>query len=150
MSYTAPHQDIEHILSHIIGIEDLTQNGLYGDLDQTLISAILEEAGKFASEAIAPLNQIGDIEGCQLKDGTVTTPNGWQELYSNWQEAGWATLSAPSDYGGQELPQAIAQVVGEFWNSANMAFGLCPLLTQGAVDAIAGHGSEQLVRLVGH
>ena len=145
MSYTAPHKDIEHILSHIIQLDDLIANGLCGELDPTLISAILEEAGKFASDAIAPLNQIGDRAGCQLKDGgTVTTPEGWQELYSNWQEAGWATLSAPSEFGGQELPQTIAQVVGEFWNSANMAFGLCPLLTQGAVDAIAQHGSDQL------
>ena len=147
MSYQAPQTDIEHILTHIIELDGLIDDGLLGELDKTLISAILEEAGKFAAEEIAPLNKTGDREGCQLENGNVTTPNGWQTLYSKWQEAGWATLSAPSSHGGQALPHIIAQVVGEYWNSANMAFGLCPLLTQGAVDAIAQHGDEPLKAL---
>ena len=147
MSYQAPQTDIEHILTHIIELDGLIDDGLLGELDKSLISAILEEAGKFAAEEIAPLNKTGDREGCQLENGNVTTPNGWQTLYSKWQEAGWATLSAPSSHGGQALPHIIAQVVGEYWNSANMAFGLCPLLTQGAVDAIAQHGDEPLKAL---
>jgi len=144
MSYTAPQSDIQHILTHIIGIDDLIEKGLLGDLDKDLLAAILQEAGKFASDQIAPLNKVGDQQGCRLKDGTVTTPEGWQELYNQWQEAGWAALSAPEEFGGQELPHTIAQCVGEFWNSANMAFGLCPLLTQGATDAIAQHASQEL------
>lgn len=144
MSYQAPIRDIEHILTHIIGIEKRVEDGLLGDLDRETISAILEEGGKFAAEQLAPLNQAGDREGCQLENGTVTTPDGWKAAYDNWQEAGWAALSAPEEFGGQNLPHSLAQAIGEFWNSANMAFGLCPLLTQGAVDALAHHASEEI------
>ncbi len=144
MSYTAPTTDIQHILSHIIEIDPLIDQSLLGDLDQDLLAAILEEAGKFAKDQLAPLNQTGDKHGSTLNEGVVTTPPGWQDLYSHWQEAGWAALSAPQDHGGQALPHLLAQCVGEYWNSANMAFGLCPLLTQGAVDAIAHHASDEL------
>jgi len=136
--------DIHHILSHIIEIDPLIDQSLLGDLDQDLLTAILEEAGKFAKDQLAPLNQVGDKQGCSLKEGVVTTPTGWQDLYSQWKDAGWAALSAPQDHGGQALPHLLSQCVGEYWNSANMAFGLCPLLTQGAVDAIAHHASDEL------
>lgn len=144
MSYTAPQSDIEHILTHIIEIDQLIEAGMLGELERDLLSAVLEEAGKFAGSELAPLNKTGDEKGCTLKDGTVTTPPGWGDIYTAWQQAGWAALSAEEEFGGQNLPHIIAQAVGEYWNSANMAFGLCPLLTQGAVDAISHHGSDQL------
>lgn len=144
MTYQAPLNDIHHILNHVIDIENFIQNGHAGALDEDLLSAILEEAGKFAATTLAPLNQSGDKQGNTLKDGHVTTPDGWKQAYHQWTEAGWAALVSPEEYGGQALPHLASQIVGEFWNSANMAFGLCPLLTQGAVDAIAHHASDEL------
>lgn len=147
MSYQPPIADIEHILKNIIGIDKLMADGITGELDGDTLSAILEEGGKFAAEQLAPLNQTGDKEGCSLKDGIVTTPKGWKEAYDNWREAGWAALSAPEEFGGQNLPHSLAQSIGEFWNSANMAFGLCPLLTQGTVDALAHHASDEIKKI---
>lgn len=144
MSYSAPVRDVSHILNHILELDDMIQNGMVSELDQQLATAILDEAGKFAAERLAPLNHKGDQQGCTLKNGEVTTPEGWGEAYTDWREAGWAALSAHQSFGGQALPQIIAQAVGEFWNSANLAFGLCPLLTQGAVDAITHHASNDL------
>lgn len=144
MAYRAPVEDIQHILKNILDLDHLIASNLAGDLDEDTLTAILEEAGKFASEELAPLNAIGDKQGCTLDNGTVTTPDGWQAAYEKWAESGWAALSAPEQFGGQDLPQILAQAIGEFWNSANMAFGLCPLLTQGAVDAIAHHASDDL------
>lgn len=144
MPYIAPQTDMQHILTHILDIDEIIDAGLTQDLDTDLLSAILDEAGKFASDQLAPLNKIGDKQGTTLTSGAVNTPDGWQDAYTQWQEAGWAALAAPTELGGQALPHMVAQCVGEFWNSANLAFGLCPLLTQGAVDAIHQHGSEDL------
>jgi alkylation response protein AidB-like acyl-CoA dehydrogenase len=147
MSYQPPIQDIQHILNHIIGIDKMIESGITGDLDAETLAAILEEGSKFASEQLAPLNQTGDQQGCTLENGTVTTPKGWDKAYNSWREAGWAALSAPEEFGGQNLPHSLAQSIGEFWSSANMAFGLCPLLTQGAVDALAHHASSELKQI---
>ncbi len=144
MTYQAPISDITHILTHIADIDEFLKNGYAPNLDHDLLSAILEEAGKFAGNQLAPLNKIGDQQGCSLSNGDVKTPDGWVEAYKEWSEAGWASLASDEQYGGQALPHILAQSVGEFWNSANMAFGLCPLLTQGAVDAIAHHASDEL------
>ncbi len=144
MSYQAPLEDIRHILKHVTDIDQFIEAGLAPTLDADLVNAILDEAGKFATTQLAPLNQVGDKQGCKLEDGTVTTPDGWQEAYNQWKDAGWAALSAPEEFGGQHLPHLLSQAVCEFWNSSNLAFGLCPLLTQGAVDAIADHASDEL------
>lgn len=144
MSYQAPLEDVQHILTHITDIDQFISDGLAEALDSELVSAILDEAGKFAADQLAPLNQVGDQQGCSLKNGNLTTPNGWQEAYTQWKDAGWAALSAPEEFGGQNLPHLLSQAVSEFWNSSNLAFGLCPLLTQGAVDAIADHANDEL------
>ncbi|MDX2264671.1 MAG: acyl-CoA dehydrogenase family protein [Hyphomicrobiales bacterium] len=144
MAYVAPVADILFTLNYIAGFPKLVEQGLYDDLDADTASAILEEAGKFASEQLAPLNWAGDQQGSRLIDGRVITPDGWTEAYGKWVEAGWGSLTAPKEYGGQALPHSLALAADEMWNAANMAFGLCPLLTQGAVEAINAHGSQEL------
>ncbi len=144
MAYKAPVSDILFTLNHIAGFSRLVEDGLFGDLDTTTVEAILEEAGKFASEELAPLNRIGDEHGARLKDGEVVLPPGWKEAYRKFWEGGWNALPSPQAYGGQGLPVALAMAVSEMWNGANMAFGLNPLLTQAGVEALSKYGSEAL------
>jgi acyl-CoA dehydrogenase len=142
--YRAPVSEIAFALRHVAGLDQAIEAGLLGDLSQDLVDAVLEEAGRFASEEIAPLNKIGDTHGTPLKDGKVTTPPGWKETYKAWCEGGWNAIAAPVDYGGQGLPVMMAVAAAEMWNSASMAFGLGPLLTIGAVEALDKHGSQAL------
>ncbi|TIP33495.1 MAG: acyl-CoA dehydrogenase, partial [Mesorhizobium sp.] len=119
-------------------------DGTFGDLGEDLVDAILAEAGRFASEEVAPLYKIGDEHGAVLKGASVTTPPGWKELYRRWIEGGWNALSGPAEYGGQGLPTMLAVAALEMWNSAAMAFGIGPTLTMGAVEALDKHASEAL------
>ena len=144
MSYRAPVPDIAFTLKHAAGFASALANGLYGDLTEDVVDAVLVEAGRFATDVIAPLNAVGDRQGAQLKDGAVTTPNGWKQAYRDWAAAGWNGLSAPTEWGGQGLPQAVNAACIEMWNSAAMAFGIGPVLTMGAVDALVAHGSDHL------
>ncbi len=144
MSYSAPVGDISHILKNVAGINELIGQNLYEDLDEDVVDAILEEAGKFASEQLAPLNRQGDLEGAHLKDGDVRMPAGWDAIYKQWIEAGWGSLPCPADFGGQGLPILLSTAVGEMWQSSCMAFSLNPLLTQGAAEALYYHGSDGL------
>jgi alkylation response protein AidB-like acyl-CoA dehydrogenase len=107
---------------------------------------VIAEAGKFASDIIAPLNTVGDHHGTPFKDGAITMPPGWKEAYRAWSQAGWNALAAPAQWGGQDLPQAVNAACIEMWNSAAMAFGLGPLLTMAGVDALIAHGSDELKR----
>ena len=107
------------------------------------MSAVLEEAGKLASQVLAPLNQTGDRQGSRLVDDVVHTPEGWKDAYRQFIEGGWNGLSLEPEYGGQGLPWLLAMAVQEMWHSANMSFGLCPMLTQAAVEAILKHGSAE-------
>src|SRR5882724_4630074 len=90
---------------------------------------------------LAPANRIGDLEGARLVDGGVATAPGWPDLYRRWTEAGWARLSGPAEFGGMDLPHLVHAACLEIWNSANMGFALCPLLTAGAVEALAAHAT---------
>lgn len=144
MSYTAPSGDILFTLRHIAGFDDLANEELFGDLDADTVAAILEEAGRFATERLAPLNAPGNAQGSHLEDGKVTMPDGWREVYSQWVEAGWGSLAAPEAQGGQGLPLMVSMAVGEIWQSACMAFALNPLLTQGAAEALAHYGNDDL------
>lgn len=144
MSYTAPTGDILFTLRHIAGFDELAEAGLCGDLDADTVAAILEEAGRFAAEQLAPLNAPGDVQGARLKDGKVAMPDGWHDVYRQWVEAGWGSLAAPEAQGGQGLPLMVSMAVGEIWQSACMAFALNPLLTQGAAEALAAYGSAEL------
>ena len=144
MTYRAPVRDILFAMKTSGGLDQMIESGVFGDVDEDLVGAVLDEAGKFASDVLAPLNQMGDQTGSRLVDGKVVVPDGWGEAYTAWAEAGWGALPCSPDYGGQGLPSLVAMGVCEIWNSANMSFGLAPLLTQGAVDAVHAHGSDEL------
>jgi acyl-CoA dehydrogenase len=106
--------------------------------------AILTEAGRFAAQRIAPLNRVGDQNPARLRNGAVETPPGWREAYQDWCAGGWNSLSGPTEYGGAGLPMVMAAACTEMWNSASIAFALCPLLTTGAIEAIAAHAPDSL------
>src|SRR5499427_8287102 len=146
MTYRAPVADIAFSLEHAAGFGPALAEGLYGDLAEDLVAAVLEEAGKFATDILGPLNQVGDRHGASLKDGVVTTAPGWKEAYRAWAQAGWNGLAAPAEWGGQELPHALNAACIEMWSSAAFAFGLGPLLTMAGVDALVAHGSDELKR----
>lgn len=145
--YRSPVATIAFTLKHAAGFEAARAEGLYGDLGADDVDAILEEAGKFASDVIAPLNTVGDKHGTPFKDGKVTMPPGWKEAYTAWAAAGWNGLAATADYGGQALPQALNIACVEMWNSASAAFGVGPVLTMAGIDALAAHGSDDLKRI---
>ena len=144
MTYRAPVADIAFALKHAAGFGGALAGGLYGDLGEDVVDAVLDEAGRFATEVLGPINVPGDRIGAVFKDGAVTTPPGWRDAYRTWTAAGWNALSAPVAWGGQELPQALNAACLEMWNSGSVAFGLAPLLNMSAIDAVAAHGSETL------
>ena len=144
MTYRAPVADIAFTLKHSAGLSRALEEGLYGDLTEADVDAVLEEAGKFASTVIAPLNTVGDRHGTPLKDGKVTMPPGWKEAYTAWAQGGWNGLAASTDWGGQGLPHALNAACIEMWNSASMAFGIGPVLTMGAIEALDRHGADAL------
>src|SRR5215471_12711207 len=144
MTYRAPVADIAFTLRHAAGFAQARDEGLYGDLADDTVDAVLEQAGKFATDVIEPLNKEGDRHGTPFKDGMVRTAPGWKDAYRAWSEAGWNGLASPEEWGGQELPNAINAACIEMWNSASMAFGIGPTLTMAAIDALAAHGTEPL------
>ena len=144
MAYRAPVEDIIFTLKHAAGFAKARDEGLYGDLTDDDLAAVLGEAGRFATEVLAPLNAVGDRHGTPFHDGAVTTPPGWKEAYRDWAEAGWNGVSGPAEFGGQGLPRALNAACVEMWHSAAMAFGIGPILTMAAVDALAAFGAEEL------
>lgn len=144
MPYEAPVNDILAALKGAAGLDQLISDGVLGDLDEETITAIFQEAGKFAAEILEPLNTVGDRIGVKLADGVVTTPDGYKDAYRQFADTGWTSLPCEEDYGGQGLPTTVAMAVCEIWNSANLAFGVCPLLTNGAIDSLVTAGSDAL------
>ncbi|HLZ05103.1 MAG TPA: acyl-CoA dehydrogenase [Bradyrhizobium sp.] len=144
MTYRAPIDDILLALNHGAGLKAAVEAGHYGDFDADITAAVLEEAGKFATDVLAPLNRVGDEHGIKLEDGKVTTAPGWPDAYKRWCDGGWNAVSGPEAFGGQGLPLAINAACTEIWNASNMAFGLCPLLTLSAIEALDAHGSDEL------
>ncbi|ULJ70770.1 acyl-CoA dehydrogenase [Rhizobium gallicum] len=142
--YKAPVEDIAFTLRHVAGLSDAIDKGLLGELGEDLVDAILNEAGRFATEEVAPLAEIGDRQGARLVDGEVKTPDGWAKLYQDWIAGGWNGLTGPEEYGGQGLPNMLNVAALEMWNSGATAFALCPTLTMGAVEALSAHGSPDL------
>ena len=145
MTYRAPVDDIMFALKTAAGLDGLIASGTVA-VDEDTVKAVIDEAGKFATAVLDPLNLSGDRAGSQLVDGRVETPPGWKDAYQAFAEGGWASLAADESIGGQGLPEIVSMATSEIWNSANLGFGLCPLLTQGAIDAIAAHGSDDLKR----
>ncbi len=144
--YRAPVDEILHTLKVVTGLGAQMEQGATGDLSADLLQAILEEAGKFATEEVAPLAENGDRQGTPLKDGAVTMPDGWKDLYTRWREGGWNALTGPEAFGGQNLPMALATATYEMWNSGSLAFGIGPTLTTGAIEAVDAHASDDLKR----
>jgi alkylation response protein AidB-like acyl-CoA dehydrogenase len=146
MTYRAPLQDILSALDGA-GFSSAIAAGHLGDYDPTTTSAVLEEAGRFATAILEPLNREGDRVGAIFNNGAVTTAPGFADAYRRWTTDGWNAISAPEAWGGQALPLALGSACNEIWSAANMAFGLCPLLTAGASEALAAHGSDDLKHL---
>src|SRR5437764_11717484 len=144
MTYRAPTSDTLLALNHGAGLQAAVKAGHYGDFDADITAAVLEEAGKFARDVLAPLNRVGDEHGVKLEANKVTTAPGWPDAYRRWAAAGWNAVSGPEAFGGQGLPLAINAACTEIWNSAAMAFGLGPILTMAGIDALVAHGSEAL------
>jgi alkylation response protein AidB-like acyl-CoA dehydrogenase len=145
MPYRSPVDDILFSLKAVADFPEIIRLGLAGDLDWDAVSSIVAEAGRFATDEIAPLNRAGDLAGARYENGVVTTPPGFAEVYRRWAEAGWNGVSAPPEFGGMGLPHVINVACTEIWNGASMAFALCPLLTEGAVGALKSYGSRELL-----
>ncbi|HEY8064182.1 MAG TPA: acyl-CoA dehydrogenase [Methylosinus sp.] len=144
MSYRAPVDDLLFAMRRAAGAAAFEPGGLYADLDAATAAATLEQAAKFAETALLPLDPIGDREGVTFAAGAVATATGWREAYALWVEGGWNALAAPPAHGGMGLPLLLAAACTEIWNAANIAFALCPLLGQGAIEAMEIHASEAL------
>jgi alkylation response protein AidB-like acyl-CoA dehydrogenase len=141
-SYTAPVKDMQFLLHNVLAVTAADTPG-YGELDEGFTSAVLDEAGKVASEVLAPLNAVGDREGCVLENGVVRTPTGFKAAFEQMKQGGWTALDCDPDYGGQGLPYLMGTAVGEILVSANMAFNMYQGLTHGAYSAIHTHGSAE-------
>lgn len=142
-SYNPPIDDISFLLNHVLDFDGQMQAlPGYEDVNAELVVSILEEAGKFCTGVLEPLNRPGDEEGCRLENGMVTTPKGVAEAYKSFAEAGWSGLSGPAEFGGQGLPRVLQILLDEMLSSANLSFGLYPGLTRGAVEAIYHHASD--------
>lgn len=141
-SYTPPTKDMQFILHDVLNITQSQIPG-YDELDADFTSAILEEAGRLTSEVLAPLNVVGDKEGCRLENGVVYTPTGFKEAFEQVKEGGWPGLDMPEEYGGQNMPVVMGSAVGEMFSSSNMAFTMYQGLTHGAASAILAHGSRE-------
>ena len=145
--YAAPVRDMLFVLDSLVRMDRLTELPGYEDATPDIVAAVLEEAGKLAADVLAPLNDTGDREQAVLDDGVVRTPTGFKEAYAQYCESGWNAVPFDPAYGGQGLPWALAFAVQEMWQASNMSFGLCPLLNQGAVEAISFHGDEPLKQM---
>ena len=144
LDYTPPLKDMRFTLAEVADLNLIASLPGYEDATVDFVDTILEEAGKFASRVLAPLNASGDLEGARWKDGEVTTPRGFKEAYAQFTQAGWNGISSDAAHGGQGLPKLISGVVMEMWKSANISFSLAPLLTEGAVEALTLRGSDAL------
>ena len=146
MTFRAPVRELVFALQ-AAGLEELLAQG-FADTDFETVQAILEAAGAFAGEVLAPLNRIGDQVGARYENGRVTPAPGFGEAYQAFAKDGWTSLTAEPEHGGQGLPKAVALAVSEMVQSANMAFGLCPMLSLAAIEALTRHGTERQKSLV--
>jgi len=144
-NYTAPVEDMGFVLREVVELENLCSETGIDASTIDIIDTVLDAAGKLAKEEIEPINKPGDLEGLQINSvGEVTTATGFKEAYHHYVEGGWGSLQFDPKYGGQGVPFVVAASVQEMWHSANMSWGLCPLLTQGAVEAITHNASDEL------
>ncbi len=145
-SYNPPLRDMHFVIHEVLGaVDDLKQIPAYADLDVDTVNAVLEEGGKFASKVVAPLNLVGDVQGCVLDKSTheVKTPDGFKEAYKQYIENGWSALSADPEYGGQGMPQLVNQAIYEMLNAANQSWTMYPGLSHGAHACLEVHGTPE-------
>ncbi len=140
--YTPPVRDISFILQDVLDVAGSNIPG-YEDLDEEFVSAVLNESGKLCEEVLAPLNTIGDVQGCVLENGIVRTPHGFKDAFEEVKSGGWPGLDCDPEFGGQDIPFVLASAVTEMFSSSNMAFSMYQGLTHGAYSAIHAHGSEE-------
>ena len=140
-SYTAPVKDLQFVLHDLLKVSASDIPG-YAELEADFTAAVLEEAGKLTSEVLAPLNAVGDVEGCKLENGVVRTPTGFKAAFDQVREGGWTGLDMPEQYGGQGMPYVMGTAVGEMFSAANQAFTMYQGLTHGAASAILAHGTD--------
>ena len=141
--YQAPLKDIRFVMQDLAGLDQIVSLPGYEEATPDVVDAILEEAAKFAGGVLSPLNQVGDRDGARWKDTIVTTPAGFKEAYRQFVDNGWNALGCDPDFGGQGLPRLLSTAVSEMWKASNHAFSLCPMLTQGAIEALMIAGSDE-------
>ena len=141
--YKAPLRDQKFVLNDLLNVQQYSDLEGFSDASADIVDAILEEGAKLCENVLAPLNKIGDVQGCTLKDGVVTTPDGFKDAYAQMTEGGWTALAGDPQYGGQGLPHYLNLAFNEMVTSANMAFGMYPGLTGGAVHALVVGGSDE-------
>ena len=140
--YHAPIKDIQFALAHIAEYHKIAQLSGNEEATPDIVQSILDEAAKFAANLLAPINHPADLQGSRLGNGAVQTPDGFRDAYQQFIEAGWMTLAFPEQYGGQSLPWILSAIVQEMWDGANMAWGLCSLLSRGAIELLLIHAPE--------
>ena len=142
-TYAAPIRDMKFVINELVGLEQISALPGCEEVTADLVDAVLEEAGKFAAGVLDPLNKAGDRTGARLDNNVVTAAPGFKDAFRKFSEGGWTGLNCDPKFGGQGLPHIISAQTSEMWNSANMAFCLCPMLTAGVVAALMRHGSDQ-------
>ena len=142
--YSAPTADMLFVLEHIAGLSQLADRDAYEHADLDTVEGLLDEAARFMEEQLVPLNRKGDEEGLVVDNGKIFHPDGFADAYTRFVEAGWNGISMNEDHGGGGMPWCVGLAVQEMMTASNMAFSLCPLLTQGAIDAISHHANETL------
>ncbi|MCY3750923.1 MAG: acyl-CoA dehydrogenase [Gammaproteobacteria bacterium] len=143
-TYAAPTRDMRFVLNELAGLPDVNQLPGFEEATAETVDAVLEEAGKFAAEVLAPLNRPGDIAGAKFNDAGVMPPEGFKDAYRAFVDSGWTSLPFETEFGGQGLPELVAAATNEIWQSANMGFALCPMLTEGCAVALGIHGSHDM------
>jgi acyl-CoA dehydrogenase len=139
--YQAPIADMQFVLRELVDMQLLAQLPGFQEMTPDVADAVLDEAAKFATAVLSPLNRSGDLEGVRWRDGEVLTARGWKQAYARFAADGWNALSCPTEFGGQNLPRVLSALIEEMWNGANVAFALCPMLTRGAIDALELRGT---------
>ncbi len=142
--YIAPVEEVNFVLKHLCAIEELQKLPGFEEASPDIVAAILEEAAKFAQNELVELNSIGDEQGVKIDENGVKSAPGFKEAYDKFVENGWLGLAQPEEFGGQGLPFSLHMAASEFWNSANMAFALCPMLSASGIDALLAHASDEL------
>jgi alkylation response protein AidB-like acyl-CoA dehydrogenase len=141
--YRAPLKEMQFLVEQAVAATGVQQIEALADFDMETVAAVLEAAGEFANRGLAPLNAVGDEQGCSFADGKVTTPEGWKTAYAQFCQDGWMGLALPADFGGQQLPKFIAQPVNEMWHSANLSFVMFHALVQGCSEILLKFGTEE-------